>query len=194
MPSFCLSGRVFALTSTAAESITQRQAYFIIASSTRLSWVNYGMSNHKHMSEQKTHLGIYGVILNDNNILLIKKSRGPYKGKLDLPGGKLEHGEALLDGLAREIKEETGLIAKSFKLYDNYSIIVDFNDAEKEISMYHVGLLYVVTVASIDDIKETTDEEDSLGAAWHPIATLDSEQLSPFAKMAVKGARYEAER
>lgn len=143
------------------------------------------------MSEQKTHVGIYGIIVNNNNILLIKKSRGPYKGKLDLPGGKLEHGEPLLDGLAREINEEAGLTAKSFTLYDNYSVTVDFTDGEKEISMYHVGLLYVVAVASIDDIKETTDEEDSLGAAWHSIASLDSEQLSPFAKKVVNAIRHE---
>lgn len=141
------------------------------------------------MREQKTHAGIYGVILNDNNILLIKKSRGPYKGKFDLPGGKLEHGEALLDGLAREINEEVGLTAKSFTLYDNYSVTADFTDGEKEISMYHVGLLYVVTVVSGENIKETTDEEDSLGAAWHPIASLNSEQLSPFAKRAIETIR-----
>lgn len=146
------------------------------------------------MSEQKTHLGIYSVILNDNNILLIKKSRGPYKGKFDLPSGKLEHGEALLDGLAREINEETGLTAKSFKLYDNYSVTVDFNDGEKEISMYHVGLLYLVTVVSVDDIKETTDGEDSLGSFWHPIVNLDIEQLSPFAKMVIKTIRHESQK
>ncbi|MBI5913191.1 NUDIX domain-containing protein [Candidatus Azambacteria bacterium] len=146
------------------------------------------------MIEQKTHLGIYGVIQSDNNILLIKKSRGPYKGKFDLPGGKLEHGEGLCDGLAREINEETGLTAKDFKLYDNYSVTVDFNDGKKEISMYHVGLIYLVIVASIDDIKETTDEEDSLGSFWHTIANLDVEQLSPFAKMAVKTIRNEPQK
>ena len=146
------------------------------------------------MSEQKTHLGIYGVMLNDGNILLIKKSRGPYKGKLDLPGGKLEHSEDLLDGLAREIKEETGLTAKNFKLYDNYSVTVDFNDGGKEISMYHVGLLYLVDGVSGDDIKETTDEEDSLGATWNPIANVDIEQLSPFAKRAIENMRQEPQK
>lgn len=146
------------------------------------------------MIEQKTHLGIYGVILNDGNILLIKKSRGPYKGKLDLPGGKLEHGEDLLNGLAREIKEETGLTAKNFKSYDNCNVIVDFNDGGKEISMYHVGLLYLVDVVSVDDIKETTDEEDSLGSFWYPIVSLDIEQLSPFAKMTIKTIRNESQK
>lgn len=143
------------------------------------------------MSEQKTHLGVYGVILKNDNILLIKKSRGPYKGKLDLPGGKLEHGENLCDGLAREINEETGLMAKDFKLKDNYSVTVEFNDGEKEISMYHVGLIYLVTVIDAENIKEITDGEDSLGSFWYPIAHVDLEQLSPFAKTAVKTVRHE---
>lgn len=146
------------------------------------------------MIEQKTHLGIYGVILNDDNILLIKKSRGPYKGKLDLPGGKLEHGENLLDGLAREIKEETGLTTKNFKLYDNCNVTVDFNDGGKEISMYHVGLLYLAGVVSVGDIKETTDEEDSLGSFWYPIVSLDIEQLSPFARIAIKKIKHEPQK
>ena len=46
------------------------------------------MERRKH-----THIGIYGVVIKDEKILLIKKANGPYKGKLDLPGGSLEFGE-----------------------------------------------------------------------------------------------------
>ena len=44
------------------------------------------------MKEYK-HLGVYGLVINDNKILLIKKYGGPYDGKLDLPGGTIEFGE-----------------------------------------------------------------------------------------------------
>ena len=33
------------------------------------------------------YLGIYGVCLNENKVLCIKKARGPYKNRFDLPGG-----------------------------------------------------------------------------------------------------------
>lgn len=36
------------------------------------------------------HLGVYGLIIKNDNILLIKKYGGPYDGKLDLPGGAIE--------------------------------------------------------------------------------------------------------
>lgn len=36
------------------------------------------------MKEHK-HLGAYGIIIEDEKILLIKKVTGPYDGKLDLP-------------------------------------------------------------------------------------------------------------
>ena len=39
-------------------------------------------------------LGSYGLVINDNKILLIKKSGGPYDGKLDLLGGTIEFCES----------------------------------------------------------------------------------------------------
>ena len=55
------------------------------------------------------HLGVYALIFSEDQseILLIEKSRGPYKGLYDLPGGSLEPGENLEQTLVREVKEET---------------------------------------------------------------------------------------
>ena len=33
------------------------------------------------------HIGIYGICIIDNKLLCIKKARGPYKNRFDLPGG-----------------------------------------------------------------------------------------------------------
>ena len=41
------------------------------------------------MKEMK-HLGAYGLIVKDGKIALIRKSRGAYTGKLDVPGGTIE--------------------------------------------------------------------------------------------------------
>ena len=43
------------------------------------------------MEVKKNHIGAYGIIIRDEKIALIKKARGGYKGKLDLPGGGIDH-------------------------------------------------------------------------------------------------------
>lgn len=136
---------------------------------------------------QKTHLGVYGVLVKDNQILLIKKSRGPYKGKLDLPGGKMEFGETIEQALKREILEETGIKIKNFKLLNNFSAHFKYKDSNtKDITeLHHIGLVY--EIIEFDDSKLLTklNLEDSLGAGWFELNKLNKKNLSLFAQLVV---------
>jgi len=52
------------------------------------------------------------ILLNkDNHVLFLKRSNymEKYAGEMDLPGGHIKENESLLDGLKREVEEETGL-------------------------------------------------------------------------------------
>ena len=42
-------------------------------------------------------------------VLLVERGRPPGVGLWTVPGGRLELGEAIVDGVAREVREETGL-------------------------------------------------------------------------------------
>jgi 8-oxo-dGTP diphosphatase len=53
----------------------------------------------------------YGIIIKDDKVLLNQAWDG-----YDFPGGGIEKGETIHDGLLREIKEETGLTAKVGRL------------------------------------------------------------------------------
>ena len=82
--------------------------------------------------KETRHLGVYGLIVKDNKIALILKSRGAYTGKLDLPGGSIEHGERPEDTLVREIKEELDADVKEYELFDTESVVVDWTHHDEE--------------------------------------------------------------
>lgn len=50
-----------------------------------------------------------GVVLQGDAVLLVKRAFPPRQGEWSLPGGQLELGESLTEGVAREVFEETGL-------------------------------------------------------------------------------------
>ena len=76
--------------------------------------------------KEHRHLGVYGLVIKDNKILLIKKVSGPYDGLLDLPGGSLEFGERPIETLKRELEEETGIKVKKCELFDADSVVTSW--------------------------------------------------------------------
>ena len=126
------------------------------------------------------HLGVYGVIVKDDRVLLVKKSRGAYTGKYDLPGGSLEHGEKPVETLKREIMEEVGVNVKNCRIMDANSVVVDWDNPyinERE-HMHHIGIIYDVEIED-GDIKTDADGLDSLGAVWYSLSKIKKEKISP---------------
>ena len=133
------------------------------------------------MKVKKTHVGVYGIIIDNNKVALIKKARGGYKGKLDLPGGGIEHTEIPEETLKREIMEEAGIEIDSYFLLDVSSVNITW-EMEKDLweDLHHIGILYKVEVTNMN-LKQDADGLDSDGADWYNIEELSKEKLSPFA-------------
>lgn len=52
---------------------------------------------------------VAAIIEHEDDILLVIRGKAPEKGKLDLPGGFVDHNETAEQALARELEEELGL-------------------------------------------------------------------------------------
>lgn len=133
------------------------------------------------LSNQRFHVGVYGVLFKKNSVLLIKKSRGAYKGMFDLPGGSIEFGEKVEEALKREFIEETDIILDSYNFigYNEYFTKYS-NESNKLRELHHLGLYYKV-FSSFNKIKNTPDGQDSLGAQFISTESLEEVDISPIA-------------
>ncbi len=73
------------------------------------------------------------VLIRDNKILLIKRTRGDYVGLFGLPGGKIEKDEHFSEAAVREISEESGIESE----FEDYCGLVSEHLIENEIIAQH---------------------------------------------------------
>lgn len=89
-------------------------------------------------------LGIGALIFKRNRILLVERGKEPLKGYWSLPGGALETGELLEDGIRREVLEETGLVVKPLEVITIFERLMP--DAQGRTEYHYVLIDYVCRV------------------------------------------------
>ncbi len=72
---------------------------------------------------QRPMVGVGGVIIVEGRALLIRRGSEPLLGEWSIPGGMLELGETLEEGVARELLEETGLTVRVIELIEVFDRI-----------------------------------------------------------------------
>jgi len=83
-------------------------------------------------------VGVGAVIVQDGCVLLIRRGQAPLLGEWSLPGGVLECGETLREGVAREAREETGLIVEVESMLGVYERVTRSHDGRVR---YHYVLI-----------------------------------------------------
>jgi 8-oxo-dGTP diphosphatase len=68
-------------------------------------------------------VGVGGVVIENDRALLIRRGTEPLRGEWSIPGGTLELGESLTQGVARELREETGLEVRVLGLIELFERI-----------------------------------------------------------------------
>jgi len=114
-------------------------------------------------------VGVGGVVISKGRALLVKRGAPPLEGQWSIPGGMLETGETLLEGVRRELAEETGLEVRVVELIEVFERI-SLDTAGK--AKYH----YVV----LDYLCETIGGEARAGSDVTEVAWAGPAELARY--------------
>ena len=89
-------------------------------------------------------VGVGAILLNRDRILMAQRGKQPLKGWWSLPGGALETGERLADGIKREVREETGLEIHPLGVLEIFERIMP--DESGAVEYHYVLIDYVCRV------------------------------------------------
>ena len=104
-------------------------------------------------------------ILNEKDELLVaRRGKEPAKGTLDLPGGFVDNDENAEQGMAREIKEETGLDINPEKVVYQFSIPNVYHYSGMDI--HTLDLFFLCHVTSEVEVKAN---DDAAELQWVPL-------------------------
>jgi 8-oxo-dGTP diphosphatase len=138
--------------------------------------------NDKRQYPDRPIVGVGAVIVNAGKVLLVKRRYEPLAGRWSIPGGTLELGETLEAGVAREMREETGLeieVGPVIEVFDR--IIVD---ADKRVR-YHFVLVDYLCWPDGGELQAGSDVEE---AVMVDPASLDEYDLTAKARAVIDRA------
>ena len=118
-------------------------------------------------------VGVGAVVIHDGRALVVRRATEPLKGQWSIPGGMLELGEKLREGVAREVKEETGLIIEVGEVLDVFDSI--FPDPAGR-PQYHYVLIDFLCRSIGGELLASSDVD---AAKWVTSQELDNLEMRP---------------
>ena len=112
-------------------------------------------------------IGVGALIQRGDEFVVVQRKNEPAKGLWSIPGGLLELGERVYDGVKREVKEETGLDVEIDRLLDVIDNIVYDDDGK---ICYHYVLIDYLCSSRHGNLKAATDVKE---AQWIKLKDLN---------------------
>jgi ADP-ribose pyrophosphatase YjhB (NUDIX family) len=120
-------------------------------------------------------VGVGGVVVRNGRVVLVRRAKAPRMGEWSIPGGMLELGEKLRDGVAREIQEETGLQVKSEEVLDVFDSIV--TDADGKTQYHYVLVDYLCSVTG-GELRAASDVSEARWATLEEVVSLVKREIT----------------
>lgn len=103
-------------------------------------------------------VGVGAIIIEQGKIVLIKRGHAPALGEWSIPGGTLEAGETLREGVMREAREETGLIVEPGELLGVFDRVLR---DEQQRTRYHYVLIDFLCRRKSGDLIASGDADEA---------------------------------
>ena len=120
------------------------------------------VSEENLLTEYPDHprVAVGAIVIKDNRILLVKRSKPPGEGLWAIPGGRVELGETLQKAAEREIMEETGVTIQAENPVYTFEVIEPDNTGKPR---FH----YVIVDLTAEYVKgELSPSDDASEARW----------------------------
>jgi len=102
-------------------------------------------------------LGVGAVIVNDDQVLVVRRANPPLQGEWSIPGGLVDTGETTKEAVVREILEETNLTIEPVELVEVFERIL--RDADSRVQYHFVVTDYLCRLLS-GEPRPGTDVSD----------------------------------
>jgi 8-oxo-dGTP diphosphatase len=127
-------------------------------------------------------VGVGGVVISGGRALLVRRGNPPSEGEWSIPGGVLEVGETLVEGVRRELEEETGIRVKVHEVIDVFERISLDGEGRTQ---YHYVVLDYLCESGGGDARPGSDVTE---VAWVGEAELESYSLTVTARQVIAKA------
>jgi 8-oxo-dGTP diphosphatase len=122
-----------------------------------------------------------GSIISNNKILIVKRADDDFLGGIyELPSGGIEIGESIIDGLKREVFEETNLEVK-IKEYISY---FDYKSATGKTKRQ---FNFILTPKNSNKLKLSNEHQDYV---WITNIDIDNYEITKSVKDVIKNSFY----
>lgn len=126
-------------------------------------------------------ISVRALIKNNEKILLVRRASGSpqYIGQFELPGGKVEFGEAPELAIRREVNEELGIEVGILQLY---RVVSWLDTVERDTQ--HIIVVYLVGLANGSEKIVLSSEHDKF--AWKKLSDIQLNELNSLTRVVLE--------